>query len=188
MIQCRAADDKPPRSGTGQNAGMTRRLVLMRHAKSDYPGGVLDHDRPLSSRGRREGALAGDHLRGLPAPIDDILCSTAVRTRQTLDRTGIEAPTRFSADLYEAAPEDILERIRETEEGARTLLVIGHAPGIPSLALDLAGPGSDEAALQEIGWKFPTSALVVFEVPGAWADLGESTATLVEFTVPRADS
>lgn len=167
---------------------MTRRLVLLRHAKSDYPGGVLDHDRPLSVRGRREGALAGDHLRSLPAPVDEVLCSTALRTRQTLERTGIEAPTRYTADIYEAHPDDILEHVRETEEGVRTLLVIGHAPGIPSLALELAGPGSDQVALQEIGTKFPTSALVVLEISGSWADLGAAAATLVEFTIPRDNS
>lgn len=167
---------------------MTRRLVLLRHAKSDYPGGVLDHDRPLSARGRREGALAGDHLRTLPGPIDEVLCSTAVRTRQTLDRTGIEAPTRFTSDIYEAVPDDILAHVQQTEDTVLTLLVIGHAPGIPSLALDLAGPGSDETVMQDIGARFPTSALAVLEIPGSWADLGENGAVLVEFTVPRAES
>lgn len=167
---------------------MTRRLVLLRHAKSDYPGGVLDHDRPLSARGRREGALAGDRLRELPTPVDEVLCSTALRTRQTLERTGIEAPTRFSSAIYEAAPDDILDDIRQTEDTVLTLLVIGHAPGIPSLALDLAGPGSDEVVMQDIGARFPTSALAVLEIPGSWADLTENAAVLLEFDIPRADS
>lgn len=167
---------------------MTRRLVLLRHAKSDYPGGVLDHDRPLSARGRREGALAGDRILALPAPVDEVLCSTALRTRQTLERTGIEAPTRFSSAIYEASPDDILAEVQQTEDTVLTLLVIGHAPGIPSLALDLAGPGSDEVVMQDIGARFPTSALAVLEIPGSWSDLAHHTAVLLEFDIPRADS
>ena len=69
-----------------------RTLVLMRHAKSDYPDGVTDHDRPLAARGDREAGLAGDWLRETAPTIDAVLCSTATRTRQTLERTGIVAP------------------------------------------------------------------------------------------------
>ncbi len=72
-----------------------RTLVLLRHAKSDYPGGVADHDRPLAPRGIREAGLAGDWLRAELPAIDAVLCSTATRTRQTLERTGIEAPVQL---------------------------------------------------------------------------------------------
>ena len=64
-----------------------RTLVLMRHAKSDYPAGVPDHERPLAPRGTREAGLAGDWLREHAPAIDAVLCSSAVRTRQTLERT-----------------------------------------------------------------------------------------------------
>ena len=72
-----------------------RTLLLLRHAKSDYPAGVADHERPLAPRGIREAALAGNWLRAHAPGVDAVLCSTATRTRQTLERTRIEAPTEF---------------------------------------------------------------------------------------------
>ena len=82
----------------------TRTLVLMRHAKSDYPDGVSDHRRPLAPRGEREAALAGDWIRANLSPVEAVLCSSATRTRQTLERSGITAPATFSDRLYEASP------------------------------------------------------------------------------------
>ncbi len=79
-------------------------LLLMRHAKSEYPAGVADHDRPLAPRGVREAALAGDWLRANVPAIDSVLCSTATRARQTLARTGIDAPVRYVERLYGATP------------------------------------------------------------------------------------
>ena len=79
-------------------------LVLMRHAKSAYPAGVADHDRPLAPRGTREAGLAGDWLRANLGTVDAVLCSSAVRARRTLACTGIEAPVRYAERLYEAAP------------------------------------------------------------------------------------
>ena len=71
-----------------------RSLVLLRHAKSAYPPGVPDHDRPLAERGVQEAALAGDWLRANLPAVDAVLCSTAARARETLARCGIDAPVR----------------------------------------------------------------------------------------------
>ena len=83
----------------------------MRHAKSDYPEGVADHDRPLAKRGVREAGLAGDWLRSNVEPIDAVLCSSAVRTRQTLVRTGISAPVTHLEQLYGATPATMIGEI-----------------------------------------------------------------------------
>src|SRR3954467_9521492 len=69
-----------------------RTLLLLRHAKSDYPTGVADHERPLAPRGEREARLAGDWLRAHAPAVDAVLCSSATRTRETLVRTRIDAP------------------------------------------------------------------------------------------------
>lgn len=161
-----------------------RTLVLMRHGKSGYPEGVADHDRPLAPRGEQQASLAGEWLRANQPPIETVLCSTAIRTRQTLAATAIEAPTQFLQRLYGAYPAEIITDISEVDEAVRTLLVIGHAPGMPSTALDLAGnPDSvDGRAIRE---KFPTSALAVLSVEGNWADLTSGAASLVTFHVPR---
>ena len=105
-----------------------RTLLLLRHAKSDYPSGVADHDRPLAPRGIREAALAGDWLRSTVPAIDAVLCSTATRTRQTLERTGIEAPVTFVDRIYDATPGIVLGEINAVDDGVQTLLVIGHEP------------------------------------------------------------
>ncbi|WP_029138750.1 SixA phosphatase family protein [Nakamurella lactea] len=174
-----------------------RSLVLLRHGKSDYPGAVRDHDRPLAPRGRREAALAGALLAGLRPPIEAVLCSTALRTRQTLAATGIGAPVTFSDDIYDASPGEILQAIAGTDDRIRTLLVVGHAPGMPGTALALAdsrGHGtdgfggdsdSDSEHLAQLRSHFPTSAFAVLRVPAGWAELGDTGATLVDFVIPR---
>src|SRR5258708_16699762 len=70
-----------------------RNLVLLRHAKSAYPDGVADHDRPLAPRGIKEAGLAGDWLRANLPAVDAVLCSTATRARETLARVAVEHRT-----------------------------------------------------------------------------------------------
>lgn len=161
-------------------------LLLLRHAKSSYPDGVADHDRPLAPRGVREAALAGDWLRANVPAIDGVLCSTATRARQTLSRSGIEAPTRYAERLYGATPGMMIEQINEVSEEVTTLLVVGHEPTMSELALTLADAGgTDTSALERISEKYPTSAIAVLAVPCGWAALEPGRATLTDFHIPR---
>jgi phosphohistidine phosphatase len=163
-----------------------RTLLLMRHAKSDYPDGVPDHDRPLAPRGKREAGLAGDWLRANVPALDAVLCSTATRARQTLANTGIDAPVRYSERLYGATPGTMIEEISETADTVGTLLVIGHEPTMSALALCLAADDdTDPAVVERISAKFPTSAIAVLSVPCAWKGLESSSAALTGFEVPR---
>lgn len=157
----------------------------MRHAKSDYPAGVADHDRPLAPRGIREGALAGDWLRANIPAIEAVLCSSAARTRQTLARTGIDAPAVFSDRLYGASPGEMIAAINGVDDAVETLLVIGHEPTVSEVALGLAGTDSDRNAIQRIAAKFPTSGIATLRVPGPWAALELGGAELMTFHVPR---
>lgn len=163
---------------------MTRTLVLMRHGKSGYPEGTPDHDRPLAERGQREAALAGAWITDTLGGVDAVICSTATRTRQTLVATGIDAATTFEELIYGASPEEIIEEIARTDDSVATLLVVGHAPGIPFTALELAEATGSEAAI-EIGRKFPTSALAVLTVDVPWSEIGRGVAALTAFHVPR---
>jgi phosphohistidine phosphatase len=161
-------------------------LLLLRHAKSDYPAGVPDHDRPLAPRGVREAGLAGDWLRADAPAIDAVLCSTATRARQTLERTGIDAPVSFERRLYGADLETMIDEIAGVDEEVRTLLVVGHEPTISETALGLAGSdGSDVEALDRISAKYPTSGIAVLRVAGRWAALRPGGAALIGFHVPR---
>lgn len=167
-----------------------RTLVLLRHGKSAYPPDVGDHDRPLAPRGVREAGLAGDWLRANVPAVDAVLCSTATRTRETLARTGVDAPVHYVDRLYGATPATVIEEINRVDDGfgteIATLLVVGHEPTISQVALGLAGTeGTNPTAAELVSTKFPTSALAVLRFGGLWNDLQLGTAALVSFYVPR---
>ena len=163
-----------------------RTLLLLRHAKSDYPAGVADHQRPLAARGQREAALAGEWLRAHVPAVDAVLCSTATRTRETLARTRIDAPVRYVDRLYDATPGVVIDEINGVDSEVATLLVIGHEPAMSSVALGLATPeGSNTTAAEHISTKFPTSAIAVLRTAEPWEQLTLSSAALVTFHVPR---
>lgn len=166
-----------------------RTLLLLRHAKSGYPDGVADHDRPLAARGVREGALAGDWIRAHVPPVDAVLCSTAVRTRQTLERTGIDAPVRYLERLYDATPGLALAEINASPthfgDDPATLLVVGHEPVMSSLALALAVDGIESEVGAQVADRFPTSSVAVLRIETSWAGLELGSAQLVAFHTAR---
>jgi len=167
-----------------------RTLLLLRHAKSDYPDGVTDHERPLAPRGVREAELAGDWIRGRVDRVDAVLCSSATRTRQTLQRTGIDAQAQFSDRIYEATPGMVIDEINGVEAwvggDVATLLVVGHEPVMSAMALGLADEVSGNGTVaEEVSAKYPTSAIAVLRVPGPWQELAMGGAELVDFHVPR---
>jgi len=167
------------------HAATTRTLILLRHAKSAYPDGVADHERPLAPRGIREAALAGKWIRAKLPAVDCVLCSTATRTRQTLARTDIAAPVQFVDRLYDATAGIAIDVINRSGGEAGTLLVVGHEPVMSSLALGLAGPDSSQAAANQIEVKYPTSAIAVLQTERPWSQLELRSATLRTFHVPR---
>jgi phosphohistidine phosphatase len=163
-----------------------RTLVLLRHAKSAYPDGVADHDRPLAPRGQREARLAGDWLRtNLPA-IDAVLCSTATRARETLAHTGIEAPVRYVDRLYDATAGTVIDEINGVSDGVAVLLVVAHEPTMTQVALGLTKPdNANTDAAERISTKFPTSAVAVLRFTRSWSDLELGSGELADFHVPR---
>ena len=166
----------------------TNTLLLLRHAKSDYPDGVADHERPLAARGIREAALACDWIRANVPPIDAVLCSTATRTRQTLARTGIDAPVRYVDRIYDATAGTVIDVINGVESqfgtDVSTVLLIGHEPAMSATALGLSD-GRNTTLTQEISLKFPTSAIAVLQSGSSWDALSLGGAQLVDFHVPR---
>lgn len=158
-----------------------RLLILMRHGKSAYPDGVYDHDRPLNDRGLMQAALAGEWMAADGLTVDVALCSTATRTRMTLEQTGIDAPVEYVGDLYGGTPAEIFETVRlYAPADASTVLVVGHFPGMPETALSLDPAGEIDS--------FPTSAYAVVAVSVPWDRLGldvDGDAHLTAFRVPR---
>lgn len=166
-------------------------VLLLRHAKSAWGDpGLADHDRPLNRRGERAAEVMAEHIaRKCPRP-DVILCSTAVRTRQTLaplvHRLAAPAPPiSLEKGLYLASEAALLARLRGLPDDAGTALLIGHNEGIGLLAEALAdrGPADLLKALRD---KFPTGALAVLRAPGKqWPDLKLGAAELLAFVRPR---
>jgi len=164
-----------------------RTLVLLRHGKSAYPPGVSDHDRPLAPRGRRGAALAGAWISDHVPVIDHVLCSTAERTRQTLAASDLLKPSvlvDYTDEIYEAYPDELLALVTAASTAERTLLLVGHAPGIPALAEMLAGPDSDQDAFARLRTKFPTAAIAVLQQRGEWTDATAGSAVLTHFGRP----
>lgn len=167
-----------------------KRLTLMRHAKADYPRGVTDHERPLASRGHREAPLAGRWMLQHGDAPDFILCSSALRTRQTCtwvcQELGDQAPTpKLEDDLYDGGAARMLALINHVPETVTSLLLISHFPTVQDVALRLASRDSDPNAYMDLAERFPTSAFAVLQHSSTWAELDGQDAKLTNFVVPR---
>ena len=174
-------------SDTDPSSDTTRRLMLLRHAKSDWPD-VPDHDRPLAKRGRKDAPVVGRWLRDHGYLPDTVVCSTARRTRQTWE---LMAPAldgspevQFEPRAYAASAQTLLYLARELPGRCRAALLIGHNPGIEDLANSLAAPPPGEGAAWSPGLRFPTAAVAVFEFAGDWPDLAPGQARLLDSTTP----
>ncbi len=158
-----------------------RRLLLLRHAKAVAPApgapDASDHARGLSARGRLDAAVLGRLLRERGLIPATALISTAVRTRETFDLLGLDPdrPRRiFSDALYLAAPETLLDLLREQGGAADSVMLVGHNPGMHELALRLA---ADEAPFEK---GFPTCTLALFAIDHEWRDLAPACSTLLD--------
>ena len=166
------------------------KLVLMRHAKSawDTPG-LADFDRPLAPRGLRTMPRVMHALAQAGLAPGHIICSTALRTRQTLalamEHWTDDIRIDMTRAVYEADANTLLDLARSAIAGGapQTLAIIGHNPAMEDLAAALAGPGSDEAALDRIKTKYPTAAVAIFD--GEWSGLKPGGMRLERFIVPR---
>lgn len=164
---------------------MTLRLILTRHAKSDWSGGAQDDfHRPLNARGRDEARLVGDWLRSRGYMPDLLLCSPARRTLESAERiaAALGAPVEPVpvAGLYGADGEAVLARLHEVQ-GAATVLLVGHNPGIARLAAALV----HDRVLHPRFADYPTGASAVIDFAlGDWRDLAPGAGALRDFTVP----
>ena len=165
-------------------------LVLLRHAKSAWDNADLpDIDRPLSPRGQKAAPAMGERLKKAGYHPDLVLCSTAKRARETLDLIAGSLPKKVKVqhlkELYMAVPREMLNVVVKVADGAETVMLIGHNPGIGSLAGWLAGEGDSEA-LSKIRRKFPTAAaaVITFDV-ARWSDVAGEGGVLTAFMRPR---
>lgn len=166
-----------------------KKIVLVRHAKSSWGLDVDDHERPLSGRGRRDSLAVGAYLHERDLHPDLVACSTAARAQQTWHRAvkgGASAKqVMLEDDIYEAWVPELLKVIRKTPEDVATLMLVGHAPGIPDLVNKLGDRSGKKNLWAALDTKFPTSGIAVLNYSGEWCDLSKESASLESFDVPR---
>jgi phosphohistidine phosphatase len=160
-----------------------RRLILFRHAKADprEHGTKLDHERPLTKRGRADAKRIGRYLAQQGIAPSLALVSDSARTKEAFGRM---ISARYEPSMYRADPERLLALVQGAKDSAGTLLLVGHNPEFAAFAVDLAGVGEPDQ-LAQMRAKFPTAAVAIldFDVPH-WADIGERQGRLERFVTP----
>ncbi len=174
---------------SGPGSSMLR-LFLLRHAKSAWPDGVSDFDRPLAPRGEQAAPLMAAYMARQGYRPQLALVSTAKRTRETLALVtrSIEIPeVRFCKEIYGADPADLLTLVHELGEEVTSLLIIGHNPAMEALSEGLVNlDKSNPAAMQHLALKYPTAGLAVFDFPlSGWRQVRPHLGNLRQFITPR---
>lgn len=150
-----------------------RRLIVLRHAKSDWSGDETDVDRPLAPRGRRQAPEAGQWLNANVDGIDLALVSSAQRTRSTWELVAAELdsppPSDIDDRLYAATSRELLAALRELSDELSTVILVGHNPGVEDLVRRLTGADVE----------MKTCALAVIAMAGSWVEADDETGTLL---------
>jgi phosphohistidine phosphatase len=167
------------------------RLMLLRHAKSEKAEpGLRDHERRLNDRGERDAETIGAYLARHGLLPDLVAVSTSQRTRQTWEHVAAmlsaSPPASFEERLYNAGAEAILAVVKETKPAVRTLMVIGHNPGLHEGARLLIASGDVEAR-ERLNEGLPTTGLAVIDFAGKdWRKLHPHGGRLERFVTPRS--
>ena len=162
---------------------MTLRLILMRHAKSDWDDpSQADHERPLNKRGRASAQAMGQWLRADGTVPDRALVSDAARTRETFARLAFpNTLATFLPELYHAGAHRMMD-VLQSAGADRCVLMVGHNPGIAEFAERLLGQAPDHPRF----FDYPTCATLVADFPiSRWEDLQWGTGQAAEFAIPR---
>jgi phosphohistidine phosphatase len=163
-------------------------LHLLRHAKSSWKEEVEDHERRLNRRGREAARRVGFALPVI-GKLDLILCSSARRTRETMELVFAEFAVRprsvVDDELYEASKDELMSRLRRLPEDIGNVLLIGHNPGLHELAMAIANTNTAGFRALSSG-KFPTAARASFRLLEPWSAFGRSRCELVDYVTAES--
>jgi phosphohistidine phosphatase len=164
-------------------------LTLLRHAKSGWDDpAARDFDRPLNPRGRRAARTVAAEMRRIGLAFDRAVASPARRVIETIEevaRTFGPISVDYDERLYLAAPDTLLEVVRECPDEVERLLLVGHNPGLESLALTLAGSGGPPLR-EALELKYPTATLAEIALPAErWRDVADGSGQIRRFIRPR---
>jgi phosphohistidine phosphatase len=167
---------------------MPRELFLLRHAKSAWPEGVADYNRPLKKRGKKAALLMGEWLLSQDLNPDWIVCSPAERTRETAEKLckGLQTKKHgllyFDDRIYEASVESLKSVLADCPSFKRRVLIVGHNPGLDNLLIDLVAepliPDDDDKILG-------TANLARISLPDDWNQLNTGCGQLLSITKPK---
>lgn len=161
---------------------MSLRLILMRHAKSDWGDPLQsDHARPLNDRGRKSARAMGDWLRERGERPNLTISSDARRTQETVQGVGFGGQITYTRKLYHASPEVMLQVLRSAD-AAPCVLMVGHNPGIADFAARLVQVKPAHPRFYD----YPTCATLIadFEVAD-WGKVEFGAGTSAAFASPR---
>jgi len=156
-------------------------LVLLRHAKSSWDDSSLrDFDRPLAERGIKDAPRIGRAIKERALAPDLIVCSTAVRARQTLDLVskgaGFECEKKFEEPVYGASSAELMKLVRGLPDSASTVVLVGHNPGFEDL-LGRLTDGRDH---------MPTCATACISLPAeTWSDVDDGEGKVKWMLTPK---
>ena len=158
-----------------------RTIYLLRHAKSSWKNDELaDFERPLNGRGRKSCEVLGRYIKTNQLEFDLVVCSTAVRTRETIDLVRqfakLQTEVRYDERIYEATASRLLEVVSQLENDRKHVMLVGHNPGMAEISYLLTGE-------QE---SFPTSCFAKLNLKiSKWSDALENRATLEWIVRPK---
>ncbi len=170
---------------------MTKKLILLRHAKSGWDDPVArDFDRPLNKRGEKAARLMGRWMKKNNIEFTHVIASPAVRVIQTLDYIAAGYAQRIEATwerrVYLASSATLMDVLRELPDNGASVLMAGHNPGLEDLVLDLVPIETGGAMRASVYEKFPTAAIAEIELNiDTWAAIERGTGTLTGFIRPR---
>jgi phosphohistidine phosphatase len=166
---------------------LAKRLFILRHAKSSWDNpGIEDHERPLAPRGWRACEVMAEYLRANRIEPEVVLCSSARRTRETLEGIGPTGKHLIEPELYSATTGDLVDRLRQLPDDVKSVMLIGHNPAVQMLVLRLARRDGEAAeARAGVERKFPTGALATLTFECSWNELGPGSARLAAFLTPK---
>jgi phosphohistidine phosphatase len=157
-----------------------RTLYLLRHAKSSWKDASLsDFERPLKRRGREAAQQIGERLAQEKLKNPVLICSPAVRTRETaelvLKSSKLRVEERWDERIYEASLRDLLQVVTEIPEDKKVVILIGHNPGFEELLAFLTGESL----------RMPTAALAKIKFDVSWKEIEARSGKLDWFTTPK---
>ena len=166
-------------------------LGLLRHAKSDWHDPrARDFDRPLNARGRQGAAVMGRHVRDLGLIWDRMISSPAIRCAETIElacqAAGRPVAVNWDRRIYLASSVTLADLLREQDDSAASVLMVGHNPGLEDLIFDLVPDDGTSQLRDQVEIKFPTATFAVLELAiDHWARIRENCAALIHLTRPR---